>query len=512
MTSATAIVETYTEDQFVKKLQVKNIASEQASIIYKKARQIDQRSTVIAIDYKMGSDIRPYAMNSVREVSADYETMFGDNRFCDCKHCQSVYSPSAYFVDILQFIKRVGDAEDSPLTVLTKDRRADIVNILLTCTNTHTPLPYIDLVNELLEEFISPTDIKSHQTTNTAKELAAYPEHVNTKAYGKLSESFASFQLPLNLPLEETRIYLDKLGCPRYQLMELFYGNKGHSKYTDISIAAEYLKLSKQELDYINTRDSTVTEVNDSVSFFLQHTGLSYIDLLQLLECHFINPPVNHGRTITIDVDPTATDQNRKKIDPTTCNIEHLILNGLDSNTSEQLFRFIRLWKKLAWDVLDVDRVFKALGMTRESFAVSPKEINHKLIIPLSHIARIKDQFGLDIPTILSLWSTIDIRVYSDQTQNGEAQIPSLYERLFQNKQVSNPVDPAFRDPHFIDPDELLGPLAEKSFLITAAYNISESDFNRLNKSPLVDGKLTSGKPEYTFQVFPVGQTAGCQH
>ncbi len=203
--SATSIVHTYSEDQFVNKFEGE-MGKENAISIYKRAKQIDNYSTAIALSYKMRENIPIYAIIGDGAPSPDYQSMFGDNHLCECEHCQSVYSPSAYLVDILNFILR---KNNDAFVLLTQNRRPDIVDILLTCKNTHTPLPYIDLVNELLEGFIT-TGIVAHQTTYTAEELAAYPEHVNAGAYTTLRDNFSSPQLPLNLPLEEARIYLDK--------------------------------------------------------------------------------------------------------------------------------------------------------------------------------------------------------------------------------------------------------------------------------------------------------------
>jgi len=35
-------------------------------------------------------------------------------------------------------------------------RRPDLVHLPLTCENTNTPLPYLDLVNEVLEQAVAP--------------------------------------------------------------------------------------------------------------------------------------------------------------------------------------------------------------------------------------------------------------------------------------------------------------------------------------------------------------------
>ncbi|MGE5329274.1 MAG: hypothetical protein ACM3KR_07195, partial [Deltaproteobacteria bacterium] len=113
-------------------------------------------------------------------------TMFGSLEQCDCEECRTVYSPSAYYVDILNFLQK-----RAPVDVFKelKRRRPDLLNIELTCKNTNTPMPYVDLVLERLELLVmkhanpAVSLSVSYQTNGTAQELAANPEHLNTAAY-----------------------------------------------------------------------------------------------------------------------------------------------------------------------------------------------------------------------------------------------------------------------------------------------------------------------------------------
>ncbi|MFI6504874.1 neuraminidase-like domain-containing protein [Nonomuraea typhae] len=88
-------------------------------------------------------------------------TLFGSVDYCACAACQSVYSPAAHFVDVLRFLGDRGTrgqgvhAGKSVRQVLL-ERRPDLGDIELSCENTNTPLPYIDLVNEILEDVVAP--------------------------------------------------------------------------------------------------------------------------------------------------------------------------------------------------------------------------------------------------------------------------------------------------------------------------------------------------------------------
>jgi hypothetical protein len=89
------------------------------------------------------------------------QTLFGSLDFCECTHCRSVYSPAAHFVDIMRFLgeRNTNGTEinaGKKVKHILLDRRADLGEMELSCENTNTPLPYIDLVNEILEDVVSP--------------------------------------------------------------------------------------------------------------------------------------------------------------------------------------------------------------------------------------------------------------------------------------------------------------------------------------------------------------------
>jgi hypothetical protein len=103
-------------------------------------------------------------LEAVGEDFPNLKSLFQSADSCACTHCRSVYSPAAYLVEILQFLDKrsVTDLSTLPPTTghLAKDvlfeRRPDLGDVDLSCENANTPVPYIDLVCELLEEAISP--------------------------------------------------------------------------------------------------------------------------------------------------------------------------------------------------------------------------------------------------------------------------------------------------------------------------------------------------------------------
>src|SRR4029079_5676475 len=99
-------------------------------------------------------------------------TLFGSQDYCAVDGCTSVLSPAAYVCDLLLWLR------NHPLTGTSANalqalfaRRPDIGHLLLNCPNTQTPMPYIDLVNELLEDAVAPPSSPLwRQTTKSAAE------------------------------------------------------------------------------------------------------------------------------------------------------------------------------------------------------------------------------------------------------------------------------------------------------------------------------------------------------
>src|SRR6185369_3909088 len=97
----------------------------------------------------------------------------------------------------------------SPLE-LFKLRRPDLLKLPLTCENTNTLIPYIDLVNEVMEYYTChstmddvATDSASYDTGDTTEEeLRAAPQNFKLDAYKKLKDTVYPFNLPYHQPLD----------------------------------------------------------------------------------------------------------------------------------------------------------------------------------------------------------------------------------------------------------------------------------------------------------------------
>jgi hypothetical protein len=296
------------------------------------------------------------------------ESLLGEMDFCTCEHCRSILSPAAYLVDLLSFLDRGEEewakvredwendhtdapypytkdewdiarhpagVEETPLQVLLS-RRPDIQHLQLTCENTNIPLPYIDLVNEVLEYYVandlSLENYTGHTTDSDARpeELLADPQFVSDRAYetlaglaksnGTLPLLSPKSSLPFNQPLEYLRRYFDKFDTPLPDVMEalrkdenLERANPNAYGWRDILMEelslsrAEYNLLTQRNKDKRGTTDVSLTvktlygfgpavrerELRQTLSnakSFCRIVGITYEELIEILQTRFCNP------------------------------------------------------------------------------------------------------------------------------------------------------------------------------------------------------------------------------
>ncbi|KAM6504796.1 hypothetical protein FSOLCH5_015286 [Fusarium solani] len=230
-------------------------------------------------------------------TAVNLDTLFGDMDMCECEACLDVTSPTAYYVDLLQYLRNNNlDAEWGNTgregiagTAVEKLflRRPDLQHLQLTCANANTTLPMVDLANEVMEaSVIHQAEFTSEgraviETWNvgreTTDELLASPSHTRKKAYCILKSAvYPLARLSYFQPLDASRLYLEYLGTSRFELIDTFRSARRQwavrpehvatpeaadryallrDQLQDRAAAAEYLGLSPDDYVII-TRES----------------------------------------------------------------------------------------------------------------------------------------------------------------------------------------------------------------------------------------------------------------
>jgi hypothetical protein len=161
--------------RFIKQIAPEaGLTPKEAKIVYSRAEATSTAAMLIVGDLQDAASATELPIintltlkKKIEAVAEDFpnlKSLFKLSDVCACEHCRSVYSPAAYLVEILQFLddRTVTDLTVNPHVTsnLAKDvlfeRRPDLGDIDLGCENANTPVPYIDLVCELLEELIAP--------------------------------------------------------------------------------------------------------------------------------------------------------------------------------------------------------------------------------------------------------------------------------------------------------------------------------------------------------------------
>ena len=309
----------------------------------------------------------------------NWTSLFGSADFCACSDCQSVLSPAAYLVDLLnQFVDPfIRDDKGHQGTALLFARRPDVNTLQLSCENTNTTLPYIDLVNELLEDAVSPGTAVPHDTTDgQAADLGAAPEHLNQGAYATLAAQVFPWSLPFDLGLAQARAYMSQLKIERSTLMQALEASPSAADPTDgaltaaDAIAAESLGLSAlgwkiltgasghqpwelwgvSQADWLNVW--TKPSPGPTVQQFLTQTGIGFQDLVDLLTTRLAQDLAPAPKAVQIQWADAGGES---------CDLTKATLLNLSPAVLDGFLRFLRLRDALGATVLDTDKLVYAL-------------------------------------------------------------------------------------------------------------------------------------------------------
>ncbi|HYI12532.1 MAG TPA: neuraminidase-like domain-containing protein [Thermoanaerobaculia bacterium] len=189
------------------------------------ARKLDSEPQVAGLSAPV--EVRDSVRNELIRQFPTMESLFGSMDFCECEHCRTVLSPAAYLVDLLQFLEPEvkTDANAVPPYEALIARRPDLPHIPLTCENTHTALPYIDVVNEILEYYVANGKLDEAAARDTGgattAELLAEPQNVIGRAYDKLRDAHYPLSLPYDLWIETVRQFCDFFETPLARVLEV---------------------------------------------------------------------------------------------------------------------------------------------------------------------------------------------------------------------------------------------------------------------------------------------------
>ncbi|MFC9688247.1 neuraminidase-like domain-containing protein [Kribbella sp. NPDC056951] len=381
------------------------IGEEEARVIHGRATRVHATAANLVADVRTASQFDVPWLPTVEPLThlvPNWEDLFGPADYGSFKDCQSIYSQAAYFVDLLYYLRRLdpprgpgfAPAEGAVAEAL-KVRRSDLWDLQLSCDNTDLTLPYVDLVNELLESAVVPEariPSTERQSSGSSQQLRIQPQHVNQRAYDKLRTAVYPWNLPLDLWREQTNSYLAHLGTKREVLLETLGAAPGFPNLLPDEqlgldevaariIAGEELQTPRVLAEYYGLPASTTPELLVSkftrVRALLDSAELRHAELMSLLETEFVNP----GKALWVKVDAKHP-----------YNTALMTVEGLDAQALDRLHRFVRLQRSLGWSAIRLDRVLQgcnnrgALDRTALRSIAGYRKLAGRLNLPVEHI------------------------------------------------------------------------------------------------------------------------------
>jgi len=345
---------------------------------------------------------------------------------------------------------------------------------------------------------------ETHQTHLSTAEINANPEYTNTNVYNCLSDPFNTYQLnkwglyptlipqslPYDLYFDEANTFLEKMGMQRYSLMTTYRPSTAPSIFP---IVYEYMGLSAGDSDIIfNARVQVKPQPDPQLLFwgslvgpqpevdlFLKASGLDFEQLQTLLTLQFINP-LGDSYIASTYVAASSGYWDQRLPPPTvydTCNTALMVITAMTSEKFDAINRFLRLWNKLnlltTISMQELDKCIMCAAIGDESLDADFAG---------------KMYYFLQLMQLLSLTATQALAFYQDIDTTGDG---NLYQQLFQNRQISNPLVAAFNLPlpgtgGIMDAQANPGAAA----VILAACGITQDDLTAI---------MDLNSPEYTL-------------
>ncbi len=289
-----------------------------------------------------------------------YEKLFGSQAFCACEHCQSLLSPAAYFVDLMTFVDEhvtsvaFAGKPDHPLHLGV--RRPDLATTPLTCANTTGTLPTLELIAEILENFLA-------QSSGFTGDLGDRPAVADVVYKQLLSQSVESLEQPFVLPLVRLASYLDHYERDRADVARAL-------GVTGDTLTAATLGMSRRELELVTQPNedlatlrrifglelavpSGAAEVTPfDAQDLVKAMGVPRPDVGALLQSRFVAAAGTPVQIVAEKSGPASVQNDIERV------------RGLTAGGLDRLHRLTRVWRRLPWTVAELDLALTQIGAT----------------------------------------------------------------------------------------------------------------------------------------------------
>jgi hypothetical protein len=386
-----------------------------------------------------------------------YAALINDQPWCECEQCQSVLSPAAYFVDLMHYVETnilAGSFATQPAHPLHLERRRpDLWELPLSCANTKDFIPYLDIVNEILERYI--------------REVAPLP--AATPVYAHLAEQEASFRQPFTLPIERLDTLLGHFELSRHAVARSMRAPRDVQARARLGLSPRaYALVTTERTDPVYLRrlfgiETTVTDADTALAAvematLVRATGLDHDVLAAALTSQFVGANGTPPPAIAIVVGKRYPNDVQNNTE---------VVNNLTFRRLDRLHRFLRLWRTLPWTVVELDYVLGRLAPAN----ARPQIVADTAAAPgtlerITRILELEAAWSIPLEQVLAIADAFPTRALRAPTP--------LFDRLF------NP--PAFADRDGAWTAQTTGPFTHPAWSTIGAPGVASPDDNTLSR------------------------------
>lgn len=309
----------------------------------------------------------------------------------------------------------------------------------------------------------------THSIVADYYDLAIFPQSVTgaVKGYRPFSGTMSTvvqnvgattfpWSLPFDVARDEANTWLAQLGATRSEVMQAISADG----WSDIDSACEYQNIGPSErrvfvsppaaehADWgfstpsVNEAYDPITgtdrgpgvwhELLKNVSLLRSRARLTHRELLNVLETRFVR-----------------TGGARLEITGDECNTGQMRLEGMNAALARRIHIFVRLWRKLGWSTVDLDRAIFVYGI---GTVVSGIDVFTDLFLRfVANMGRLHAASKLPVSQLLDMFgpppggSSLDITEYWDHTGALPLRTLSRFQQWFDNSTLGRPRQPEFQ-------------------------------------------------------------------
>ncbi|WP_159079121.1 hemopexin repeat-containing protein [Plantactinospora sp. BC1] len=338
------------------------------------------------------------------DLLPSYDELFGDLPYRPGDEARTVHSPAAYLADLLQLL---GDGEGGAPAELVV-RRPDLRSVPLDAEHTQRELPYLDIVNEVLERAVRKGQLSGENESDG--------ESDGVDAYTLLAGLRYPFTMPFSLPHERVRRHLEHLGVDPAELYRRFATHVDPD-----TVAREYLGLTPADVALLTSAlpDGPALrecwhlgaeepfDALEPVERFRRAAALTEAEVLELLFQNLSATPTGDGPAERAASSAFFVHQGGAVVtlDEETQRLRPVAGPAVPVEWFDRVNRFVRLARRTGLTLSELDLVLRTCCGNRIDLAAL------RTIAVLLHLRR---GFDLPVDVLVSLVAPIDTLGFGD--------------------------------------------------------------------------------------------------